>query len=113
MISGKVKKLEIDDNGNLKVETEYTLTDGSKTIGNTRYSCMNFSKEKIAEDVKAHCETLIKKIWNLKQNQGLVTTKVDDISYQCSSVEVITKPAVLDANGNVVTPAEKLIIDDK
>ena len=113
MISGSVKKLEIDANGNLRAETEYTLTDGSKTIGNTRYSCMNFSKEKIAEDVKAHCETLMKKVWNLKQNQELLTTKVDDITHSCSSLEITIKPAVLDANGDVVTPAEKITINDQ
>lgn len=112
MISGNVKKIEIDENGNLKVETEYTLTDGSKKLGHTRYSALNFSKDKVLEDVKAHTETLMQKTYNLKQNQTLVNTKVDDISYQCTELEITVKPAELDKDGNVVTPAEKIIIND-
>ena len=112
MISGNVKGIAIDDNGNLKVETEYTLTDGSKTIGHTRYSAQNFSKDKILEDVKSQCENLMRKTWNLKQNQELVKTIVNDVAYTCESVELVTKPAVTDIQGNVITPAEKITIDD-
>lgn len=113
MISGQCKKVELDQNGNLRVETEYTLTDGSKTTGHTRYSCQNFSKEAIAKDVKQNCETLMRKTWNLKQNQVLRETKVDDIAHQCSSVEIVSKPAVYDKDGKVVTAEEKITIDDK
>ena len=114
MISGQVKKCEIDTNGNLRVETEYTLTDGSKTTGHTRYSCINFSRDNILKDVKQHCETLMQKTYNLKQNQLLKDTKIDDIKYDCTSVEVVTKQAVYDKDGiTVLTPAEKITIDDK
>jgi hypothetical protein len=105
MISAKVLNASIDDNGNLKVATEYTLTDGSKQTGHTRYSAQNFSKDKILEDVKSQCE-------NLKQNQELVKTLVNDIAYSCESVELVTKPAVTDMRGVELTPAEKITIDD-
>jgi hypothetical protein len=113
MISGQVKKVEIDQNGNLKVETEYTLTDGSKSIGHTRYDCRNFSKTKILEDVKSQCENLMRKIYNLKQNQVLVETKVDDVSYECSSVELVVKQEIKDINGVITQVKESITIDDK
>lgn len=113
MISGSVKGIAIDDNGNLKVETEYTLTDGSKTTGHTRYSALNFSKDKILEDVKSQCENIMRKTWNLKQNQELVKTIVNDVAYICSSVELVTAPAVVDIKtGLEITPATKITIDD-
>jgi hypothetical protein len=114
MIKGEAKKIEIDQNGNLKVETEYTLTDGSKTIGHTRYSTFNFSLGMIEKDIKSQCENLMRKIWNLKQNQGLVKTDVTGVSYQCSSVQLMTKPPVYDTDGvTILTPAEYITIDDK
>ena len=51
MISGKVLSSEIDDNGNIKVKTEYTLTDGSKKIGHTRYNFMNFIYMRVAATI--------------------------------------------------------------
>ena len=113
MISGQATAIAIDDNGNIKVTTEYTLTDGSKTIGHTRYDCFNFSLVKIEEDIKSQCENLMRKIYNLKQNQELVTTDVTPVSYTCNSVEVITKPPVYAPDGiTIITPAEKITIDD-
>ena len=113
MITGKVLGTSIDANGNIKVQTEYTLTDGSKTIGHTRYSCMNFSRDAILNDVKSQCENLMRKIYNLKQNQILKDTKVDDINYECSSVESITKPEIKDVEGNITQAKESITIDDK
>lgn len=113
MISASVKGIAIDDNGNLKVETEYTLTDGSKTIGHTRYSAQNFSKDKILEDVKSQCENLMRKTWNLKQNQILKDTKVDDITYSCESVELVIKPEAKDVEGTIIQAKESITIDDK
>jgi archaellum component FlaC len=113
MISGQVTGIGIDDHGNIKVTTEYTLTDGSKSIGNTRYSFENFSKAKILEDVKSQCENLMRKVYTLKANQELIKTKVDDISYECESVELTTKQAITDITGNILTPKETITIDDK
>ena len=112
MISGQVRNIEVDVNGNLKVETEYTLTDGAKKIGHTRYSCIGFSREKVEADVKKHCETLMKKVYNLKQNLVLANTKVDDISHECTSVELIIKPELKDAEGIITQVEEKIIVDD-
>ena len=113
MISGKVIGSTIDDRGNIKVKTEYTLTNGMKVIGFTRYNFLNFSKEKILKDVKTHCETLMKKTYGLKQHEELIKTQVDDITHQCTQVELIVKPAELGPEGAVTTPAKTLIIDDK
>ena len=113
MISAKVLVSEIDQNGNIKVATEYTLTDGSKQIGHTRYSAQNFSKEKILEDVKSQCENLMRKTWNLKQNQELVKTVVNDIAFTCESVELVTKPEVKDLDGTIIQAKESITIDDK
>ena len=113
MISGQVQSCTLDDNGNIKVQTEYTLTDGSKVVGHTRYDCRNFSKAKILEDVKTQCENLMKKTYSLKQNQILKDTVVSDISYSCSSVELVVKPEIKDINGNVTQAQESITIDDR
>ena len=113
MISAKVLNSSIDDNGNLKVATEYTLTDGSKQIGHTRYSAQNFSRDMILKDIKSQCENLIRKVWNLKTNQELVKDKIDDIVYSCESVELVTKPEVKDAQGTIIQAKESITIDDK
>jgi hypothetical protein len=113
MISGQVIKKEIDSNGNIKVETEYTLTDGSKQIGHTRYDCFNYSEAQVLADIRSQCENLIRKTYNLKQCQTIVAEPLPSISYQCSEVEVVTKPAIMDAQGLVLTPAETMTIDDK
>lgn len=108
MISGQVKKSEIDENGNIKVEIEFTLTDGSKTTGYTRYNAFNFSRDKLEKDVKQHCETLMKKVYSLKTNQELLATKIDDISYECTSVVI---PEIKDKDGNIIQAS--ITIDDK
>jgi hypothetical protein len=113
MISGRVVGKEIDENGNIRVATEYTLTDGTKQTGHTRYNCFGFSADAVAKDVKAHCETLMKKVYALKTNQTLIATDLSKVTYECTSVEIVTKPAVMDKDGVVVTPAEKITIDDK
>jgi len=113
MISGKIVSKEIDQNGNIKVGVEYTLTDSSKKIGYTRYNCFNYSEAEILRDIKSHCETLMRKTYNLKQNQNIVAQALPAIEYICESVEVVSKPAVLDETGNIITPEEKITIDDK
>ncbi len=113
MISGKVLSTVIDENGNIKVQAEYTLTDGSKKIGHTRYNFVNFSAEAIQKDVKTHCETLMKRVYALKAHQEMILIDMTNIKYDCTSVEMIIKPAVTDVEGNITTPAETLTIDDK
>lgn len=113
MISGSVVNKEIDINGNIRVTTEYTLTDGSKILGTTRYNFLTFSAAQMLQDIKDHCETLMRKIYNLKENQRLVLEDVGVIQYVCESAEIITKPAVHDKDGTIITPAETLTIDDK
>lgn len=100
MISGKVLSTSIDDNGNIKVKTEYTLTDGTKTTGHTRYNCFNFSQERVLADIQAHCETLMRRVYALKKNPELVTQDLTGIFYNCSSL-------IIDINGVDTT------IDDK
>ncbi len=113
MISGKVIGKEIDQNGNIMVSTEYTLTDGSKKVGHTRYNFINFSEATVLKDVKTHCETLMRKVYALKKHQELINIAFNDIEHTCTSLEIIIKPAVKDEDGNIVTPAEKITIDDK
>ena len=114
MISGKVLSKEVDAHGNIKVYTEYTLTDNSKVQGAVRYNCFNYNEAKVLEDVKAHCETLMKKTYALKQNQTLVATPfTGEIKHDCSSMQVMTKPPVYDTDGvTIITPAEYITIDD-
>lgn len=88
MIKGKVIGSTIDDNGNIKVEAEYTLTDGSKVTGKTRYNCFSFSKEKVLVDIKEHCETLMKRVYSLKMNPALANQDLTDIKYDCLEVTV-------------------------
>lgn len=88
MISGKVLSSSIDDNGNIKVKAEYTLTDGTKIIGHTRYNCFNFSQERVLANIRAHCETLMRKVYALKKNQELSVQDLTGISYDCSELTV-------------------------
>lgn len=113
MITGKVIGTEIDQNGNIKVATEYTLTDGSKKIGHTRYNFLNFTPENVQKDVKAHCETLMRKIYGLKRHQELVQAGLPVIEHNCESVEIVIKPEVKDEEGNIIQEKKTLIIDDK
>lgn len=89
MITGQAKSTSIDVNGNLIVSVEYTLTDGSKISEGLHYSCFNFTKELLLKDIKQHCEALMYKIYNTKQNQVLANIDISDVNYQCSSVEFI------------------------
>ena len=112
MIRGEAKSIEIDDNGNLKVATEYTLTDGSKQIGHTRYNCFNFSKDMLLRDIQSQCENLMRKTYNLKQNVELSKVDVSDVAFECSEVEVVTKPEIR-IDGVVTQAKESITIDDK
>ena len=113
MISGKVKGIDIDNNGNLRVTTEYTLTDGSKRTGNVRYTPFNFSRERVLNDIKQHCETLMRRVYTIKKNQELVKTNLSDVQYDCNGAEIVLRSATIDAHGNIIVPAETIIIDDK
>lgn len=88
MISGKVLGVSIDDNGNIKVKTEYTLTDGTKVTGHTRYNCFNFSLERILNDIKTHCETLMRRVYALKKNPELASQNLTTIKHDCSQLTV-------------------------
>ncbi len=114
MIKAKVLKLTIDENGNLKVETEYTLSDNSKHIGHTRYNTFNFSRENIAKDIKQHCETLMRKVYMLKRHIELLPTTVNDLTHECTSVEVVIQREIKDMITGVITqPKKTIIVDDK
>jgi len=113
MITGQAKRIGLDKNGNIIVESEYTLTDGSKKTANIRYNALNFSRESVEKDIQDRCVDLLKKTWLLKQHQELILTKIDDISYQCDSAIIIVKPEVRDKNGVIIQQKETLTIDDK
>jgi hypothetical protein len=114
MISGRAISCELDENGNIKVGAEYTLTDGTKVTGFTRYDCIGFSKELLAADIKAHCETLMRKIYNLKQNQALVNTDVTDVTYSCETMETVVVPQKKDyITGEVTQEQISITISDR
>lgn len=114
MISGKVIGKEIDENGNIRVATEYTLTDGSKKVGHTRYDFRNFTEANVTKCVKTHCETIMKRTWGLKRHQELLSEiDLSNVEHECLSTEIVVKPAVQDIDGNITTPAETITIDDK
>jgi len=113
MISGKVLNNAIDDNGNIKVTTEYTLTDGNKITGITRYNFINFTKENVLADIKNKCEGLMQKIYALKKHQDLVKINLSGVEYKCTSVEITIKPEIKDKLGNITQQKETLVIDDK
>jgi hypothetical protein len=113
MISGQVIGKELDQNGNIKVIIEFTLTDGSKITKNLRYNFINFTEAKILEHVQRHCEQLMVKAYSLKRHTELVgTTDLSGVHYDCTSAEVITKPAEYDAAGDLISPEEKMTVDD-
>ena len=113
MISGRVIGKQIDENGNIKVQTEYTLSDGSKVIGNSRYAFHNFTKEKVLVDIKAHCESLMIKTFSLKEHQKMIkSVDLSDVVYECESVEITVKPEVKNLDGTISKPKETIIAND-
>ena len=113
MITGKVLNAQIDQHGNVKVATEYTLTDGTKIIGHTRYNFINYTREKVLEDVKTHCETLMKKVYGLKKHQELINeVNLSNAEYSCSSMELVIKPEKKDPQGNIIQVKETITIND-
>lgn len=112
MISGKVIGKSIDENGNIKVESEYTLTDGSKTTGVTRYHYSMFTPEKVLEDIQAQCRNHMLKVYNLKQCQELIDEDLSQVKVDLESFEYITVHEVKDKDGVVIVPKESIIIDD-
>ena len=113
MISGRVVGKEIGQNGNIKVITEYTLTDGSKKAGSARYNFKRFSAEIVEADIIKQCKYLMIKAYGLKRHQELLATDLSTINHEMTSVEIIITPAVYDENDVEITPAVTLIIDDK
>lgn len=87
MITGQAKSTSIDVNGNLAVNVEFTLTDGSKVNELLKYSCLHFDKAILLKDIKTRCEGYMYKIYNKNQNVELAKTNVTDVIYECTSVE--------------------------
>jgi len=120
MISGRAVSKEIDPRtGAIKVNLEFTLTDGTKVTGKSIKMNYNtqFSREKIEVAIKEHCETLMKKAYNIKKNTEIVEstdplTKVNDIKIDITECDLVVTPAVTDKDGNVITPAEVIKIND-
>lgn len=114
MISGKVIGKEIDENGNIRVKTEYTLTDGSKKVGSTRYNFKNFSQEMVLKDVQAHCKTLMVKTYALKKHLELIdTVDLSDTEVNLSEVQVMMTAPEYDSDGKVTKEATYITIGDK
>lgn len=113
MIKAKVKNSEVDENGNLKVTTEYTLTDGEKVDGFVIYPALDFSRERVLNDIKWQCENLVRKTHNLKLAQELAEEDLTDIGYECETVEYIKTPEEYDADGVKTKEAEVITISDR
>ncbi|MFA5133085.1 MAG: hypothetical protein WC444_07200 [Candidatus Paceibacterota bacterium] len=114
MIKGQVIAHMIDENGNIKVQTEYTLSDGSRVTGYTHYDAIHFTKEKVIADIKQHCEKLMRKTYMLKRNQEeLGKVDLSDVVYNCESAEILLKPELKDTAGNITQQKEVIIADDK
>jgi hypothetical protein len=86
MIRGQVKSTEIDENGNIKVITEYTNDTGDVIQqGVTRYS---FSvdndiasiRAKIETDVEQHCDALMKRAYARKRNADEIQNLATEIA---------------------------------
>jgi len=118
MISAKVKLATLDQKtNNILVATEYTLTDGSKVTGHTRYSYHNYSREKVLADIQQHCETLVANIYRVSQlerinkprrNLDLITeTKIDDLTASSNSVE-LECDEIKDVRGEVLQTAKRI-----
>jgi hypothetical protein len=114
MITGQAKSIELDQNGNILVTTEYTLTDGTKKIGGSRYDAIGFSLEKATKDIQQHCETLMRATYNLKQNQQtVVDIDIAGCNAVCESLEIVAVPEIKDKDGIVIQEMVKITIDDR
>ena len=115
MIKGKVLGTDIDINGNIQVQVEYTLTDGTKIVKPTKYNFINFSRDAIAADIKKHCEVLMRKVYTLKRHTEIINEiAIADIEHECTSVEIVLKSEVKDPEtGEIITPKETVIATDK
>lgn len=112
MITGKVVKKEVDENGNIKISTEYTLTDGTKRIGVTRYNFRGFNAGIVKDDIKHHCETLMKKVHGLKKHPQLLNDiDLSGATYECNELEVIL-PEIKNRDGILVQAESTIVIND-
>lgn len=110
-VEGKVLSYSPEENGNIVVISEYKLN-GKKIVsrypdGNwrTRYSALNFSKEKVLEDVKGFCESNVWNEYNKKANVKNVSdqdkleaddpNKITTLTYKTSTTEMR-----IDTNGD-------------
>jgi len=104
-ITGRVCCKTLDGRGNVSVKTEYTLPDGFKSIGYTRYDFRSFSRAQVLLDVKKHCETLLLRAATLQRNSALLPVKIEDISVTCTSAQLLIKQPIYDTTGRISTPA--------
>lgn len=122
-VTGKVLSYEQDENGNIMVISEYKLNENRIVSrypdGNwrTRYSALNFSKEKILGDVKNFCEANVYKEFNTKANLKLIDEqnklKSDDINKITNlSYKTSTTIQKLDTDNNGIVDTEITFKDD-
>lgn len=102
-ITGRVVSKEIDGNGCIQLNVEYTNVDGSVTSGKLRFDASRFSKELVITALKEHVDRMIIKACNLRDNPVEVE-KLDlsDLCYSSATAEQMIKPEVT-SNGTIIS----------
>lgn len=113
----EIKDVRQDEvRGSIIVETEYTLNGKVVQLGRTRYlETSGTNSEIIAkakEDIKIHCENLIRRIENnrlflqaekLKQQKALTTPIITDIKSDLIGVKETKTQAIDEFKGKTIT----------
>jgi hypothetical protein len=124
---GEVISIDKDDNGNIRVWTQYKV-DGvevesrypkinGKSVFCSRYHFLNFVgmtdteiKTKILEDVNIHAETLIRKTYILKKNRDIFDNHLKNVT--TSKVSKETTIIKIDTDGDNIPDKEYMVKTD-
>jgi hypothetical protein len=114
MITAKILSVATDENGNVKVSTEYSLDGKVVQVGNTRYSAsQSLDKDdiiaRIDADIQQHCENLISRKFVATKNVGLVTdlSSIVNKTYQAETAKLTVGDSELTVDeGKVISTKE-------
>ena len=96
MITAEIQSVDIDNNGNIRVTTEYKKDGTWVQTGNTRYSFGALATQaeietKIQEDVQQHCDNLVARNYVKNKNMAdysKIATNVVGLTKQATETDI-------------------------
>ena len=116
MITAKILSVKTDENGNVRVETEYSLDGVVVQVGGSRYSASQSLDKldiiaKIDADVQQHCENLISRKFVATKNVELVTdlSSIVNKTYQAETAKVTIGESELTVDSEKVVSTKEVV----